>query len=187
MAVKTFTTGEVLTASDTNTYLANAGLVYVTTATFSGSTEVQINNCFSTTYDRYRIHLDFYGSASTYANLKMRVSGANATNNYYKTGFTTRYNTAAVTVYNGTNEASLIPVAQYGTTSANSCGSTLEIIYPFSARNTQFQVLAYDPAAIEQYNLYAIHAQALSYDGFAVIPQTGTITGNIRIYGYRTN
>ena len=30
MAIKTFTTGEVLTASDTNTYLANAGLVYIT-------------------------------------------------------------------------------------------------------------------------------------------------------------
>jgi hypothetical protein len=29
MAIKTFTTGEVLTASDTNTYLANAGLVFV--------------------------------------------------------------------------------------------------------------------------------------------------------------
>jgi hypothetical protein len=31
MAIKTFTTGEVLTASDTNTYLANSGLVFETT------------------------------------------------------------------------------------------------------------------------------------------------------------
>jgi hypothetical protein len=31
MAIKTFTTGEVLTAADTNTYLANSGLVYVKT------------------------------------------------------------------------------------------------------------------------------------------------------------
>ncbi len=29
MAVKTFTTGEVLTAADTNTYLNNGGLVYI--------------------------------------------------------------------------------------------------------------------------------------------------------------
>jgi hypothetical protein len=27
MAIKTFTTGEVLTAADTNTYLANSGLI----------------------------------------------------------------------------------------------------------------------------------------------------------------
>jgi hypothetical protein len=33
MAIKTFTTGEVLTASDTNTYLANSGLVYVKSQT----------------------------------------------------------------------------------------------------------------------------------------------------------
>jgi hypothetical protein len=35
MAIKTFTTGEVLTASDTNTYLANSGLV-VMGATVTG-------------------------------------------------------------------------------------------------------------------------------------------------------
>ena len=34
MAVKTFSTGEVLTASDTNTYLNNGGLVYITSTIF---------------------------------------------------------------------------------------------------------------------------------------------------------
>jgi hypothetical protein len=53
MSVKTFTTGEVLTASDTNTYLANSGLVYVTQADLTSA--LQITNCFSTTYDAYRI------------------------------------------------------------------------------------------------------------------------------------
>jgi len=56
MAIKTFTTGEVLTASDTNTYLANSGLVYVTSTTVgSGVSSVTISNCFSSTYDNYRI------------------------------------------------------------------------------------------------------------------------------------
>ena len=56
MAVKTFTTGEVLTASDTNTYLANAGLVYVTSVTIgSGVSSVTVSNCFSSTYDNYKV------------------------------------------------------------------------------------------------------------------------------------
>ena len=56
MAVKTFTTGEVLTASDTNTYLANSGLVYVTSTTVgSGVSSVTVSNCFTSTYDNYRI------------------------------------------------------------------------------------------------------------------------------------
>ena len=56
MAIKTFTAGSVLTASDTNTYLANSGLVYVTSATVgSGVSSVTISNCFSSTYDNYFI------------------------------------------------------------------------------------------------------------------------------------
>ena len=43
MAIKTFTSGAVLTAADTNTYLTNSGLVYIaqgelTSATASLST-----------------------------------------------------------------------------------------------------------------------------------------------------
>lgn len=59
MAIKTFASGEILTASDTNTYLANAGLVYVTSTTIGTNvTSVTISNCFTTTYDSYRIVLD---------------------------------------------------------------------------------------------------------------------------------
>ena len=56
MAIKTFTTGEVLTAADTNTYLANSGLVLVKSQTIgTGVASVTISDAFSTTYDNYRI------------------------------------------------------------------------------------------------------------------------------------
>jgi hypothetical protein len=56
MAIKTFTTGEVLTASDTNTYLANAGLVYVKSQTIgTGVSSVIVSDCFTTDYDNYKI------------------------------------------------------------------------------------------------------------------------------------
>ena len=57
MAIKTFSTGEILTASDTNTYLANSGLVYVAKATLATNT-TDLVGCFSSTYDNYRIVLD---------------------------------------------------------------------------------------------------------------------------------
>ena len=53
MAVKTFTTGEVLTASDTNTYLANAGLVYITSTSVGTGGSLTVSNCFSATYNNY--------------------------------------------------------------------------------------------------------------------------------------
>jgi hypothetical protein len=56
MAIKTFTSGEVLTASDTNTYLANAGLDYITRGTVtSAAAGLVISGCFTSTYDNYRI------------------------------------------------------------------------------------------------------------------------------------
>lgn len=57
MAIKTFSAGEVLTASDTNTFLANSGLVYVTSGTLS-TNEKKITSCFSSNYSNYRIVLD---------------------------------------------------------------------------------------------------------------------------------
>ena len=52
MSINTFTAGEVLTAADTNTYLANSGLVYITEAAFSTTA---LDGIFTSTYDNYRI------------------------------------------------------------------------------------------------------------------------------------
>lgn len=57
MAIKTFTTGEVLTASDTNTFLANAGLVYVAGGTFSNVGSFDMTG-FSSTYDFYQFQIN---------------------------------------------------------------------------------------------------------------------------------
>jgi hypothetical protein len=66
MAIKTFTTGEVLTASDTNTYLANSGLVYVASKTWTSTTNAQqIDSCFTSTYDNYRLVLTATSNQST--------------------------------------------------------------------------------------------------------------------------
>jgi hypothetical protein len=55
MAIKTFTTGEVLTASDTNTYLANSGLTYITQGTVSANTTLNFTSIFTSAYDNYRV------------------------------------------------------------------------------------------------------------------------------------
>lgn len=100
MAIKTFSVGEVLTTADTNTYLANAGLVLITSgitvsstggtaATVSngtvtvgsGNTSVTVSNAFSATYDSYKIQV-VGGTATANANMKFQLSGI-TTNVYY--------------------------------------------------------------------------------------------------------
>jgi len=84
MAIKTFTTGEVLTASDTNTYLANAGWVYVNSGTFTGQTAVQVNSVFTSTYSNYKLVFENMGTAAgTHgANIQLTASGTASTANY---------------------------------------------------------------------------------------------------------
>lgn len=57
MPVKTFSVGELATSADVNTYLANAGLDYITQYSFTGQTFVDftISNVFSSTWDSYRV------------------------------------------------------------------------------------------------------------------------------------
>lgn len=101
MAVKTFTS-EILTSSDTNTYLANAGLVYVTSATITaGASSVVVSNCFNSTYDRYKIIIES----------KVNTAGGNQgltfTPNVTNTGNYTSiiYQIATAATINGANSA----------------------------------------------------------------------------------
>jgi hypothetical protein len=89
MAVKTFTTGEVLTAADTNTYLANAGLDYVKSQTIGTAvSSVTVTNAFSSTYDNYLI-LANGGAGSGSAACQTQL-GATATG-YYSSGYSVTY------------------------------------------------------------------------------------------------
>ena len=89
MAVKTFTSGEVLTASDTNTYLNNGGLVYVKSQTIgSAVSSINVTSAFDSTYDIYAITVTG-GAGSTPAAWTLRL-GATATN-YYNAGYVITY------------------------------------------------------------------------------------------------
>ena len=136
MAIKTFTTGEVLTASDTNTYLANAGLVYITSASATSGTTLNIDNIFSSSYRSYRIVLDDVRIVSgvTGLGIQLRVGGATNNTTYYnvRQGFdyTTGVAGAAPTA-NGTgwNIALIVD-------SSNSAGCIIDIFNPFLTQKT---------------------------------------------------
>ena len=83
MAIKTFTTGEVLTASDTNTYLANSGTQYVSSGTFAGVGSFDVTG-FSSTYDAYELVVMASGNNSTVT--AQIYSGATVRNTLYYGG-----------------------------------------------------------------------------------------------------
>ena len=84
MAVKTFTAGETATAADTNTYLANSGLVYIKEQTIgNGVGSVTVSNAFSATYDNYVININVTTSSASVGALKLSLDGSG--DEYYAT------------------------------------------------------------------------------------------------------
>ena len=182
MAIKTFTTGEVLTASDTNTFLANAGLVYVTSTTVgSAVSSVTVSNCFSSTYDNYQIvYSGIVATASTTFTLKL----GSTTTGYY---FNLLYS-----IYGGATSAGLVQQNQAaftysGVVAPNGSGGTMDLYAPFLATRTGVRAtyLEYVTAgATGQFTGFLDNAT--SYTGFTLTPTGQTITGGtITVYGYR--
>lgn len=180
MAVKTFATGEVLTASDTNTYLNNGGLVYITSTTVgSAVSSVTIQNAFSTTYDAYRIVLaNVDGSTSAAALIIQLVDsgGTPATTNYSFAGFYMTYTSTTVNGQNGTEWLTSL--------SNTNCGSAFEIYNPFLSVASYFDNSTVDDVYFRSYG--GKHTTASSYTGIKLATNTGTMTGGtITVYGYR--
>jgi hypothetical protein len=64
MTVKTWTTGEVVTAAGANEFLTNSGLVYISTTTIATAT-TQFIGAFTDTYTNYRAVFSYTASTGT--------------------------------------------------------------------------------------------------------------------------
>jgi|694.fasta_scaffold154655_3 hypothetical protein len=184
MAIKTFTTGEVLTASDTNTYLANAGLVFVASTTFSASSGVEVSNCFTSTYDNYKILITYYGSSASNTTWQM-MTGTNTKENgsvYYRYGY---YWTSFINNLNsGPNTSDFI--TNHGTTASIYSFAEITCFRPnVSGVRTSSLIQAYDPASSLVITTTETVATTTAYTGFYFFPAAGNITGTITVYGYR--
>ena len=182
MAVKTFTSGEVLTALDTNTYLANSGLVHVAQVVASNSATVAVNNCFSSTYDAYKIVITEW-SSSLAAGARM-VLGSTTTG-YYWSGLFVDY-LGAITSPAGTNQAYFnFNFVTDGTT--NGSGGIIELQNPYLARNTTMQSAGTDNRTTGAFVRLSggYLANLTSYTGFTFFGSSGNQTCRINVYGYR--
>jgi hypothetical protein len=179
MAIKTFTTGEVLTASDTNTYLANSGLVFVKQETVGTTVaSVAVANAFSATYENYKI--TYSGGASSAATV-LDVTLTGSTNGHYAVMFYNPYAGGASNAVYSNNRANW---THAGGGVASNPYLNIELQMPFLAKPT-FIVGNYADAA-NTGMITGYQSQATSFTGFTITPAAGTLTGGtITVYGYR--
>lgn len=189
MAIKTWSSGEVLTASDLNTYAGNPGLVYVTSGPLSG-TATNFASCFSATFTNYLITVDQV-QASASANIYIRyLSGTTPANTTDYFWATMRLNQSNV----GGNTASIsqtFAFTGFGMDSANGVpiGSIkMDIYAPQVSVRTFFYAgaVAFGSGETQVATTAVRHNLVASYDGIQFLTNSAaTMGGNVTVYGYR--
>lgn len=179
MAVKTFAVGELVTASDANTYLANAGLDYIG-ATTASAVATKIVSGFSSTWENYRLVVSNLTCTSGTLIAQMSLSGTAANTNYYGglTGITYAAAAANATVNNGVWWTLGPPSATIGGT------LIMDIIRPNIAAATSMTVsqVCGDRALVGG----GYHNTATAYNEIAfALFGGGTLSATFRLYGYR--
>ena len=199
MAIKTFTTGEVLTASDTNTYLNDSGLVLITsgiTVSSAGgtaatvangtvtvgtsNTSVTVSSAFSSTYNNYFVIWQG-GTMSGDTALKLQLGSAGT--GYYGAFIHTPSYAGITTASAGDNNATSFTYTGGGNTSQ--AQASFYLAGPNTATRTYVNApqISYG-TTIGSYTGY--ETSTTQHTAFTLIPFTGTMTGGkIRVYGYR--
>lgn len=184
------TSGQVrLIKTGTDTWYSSAmgaavggGFTLITSQSFTASSAVNVNNCFTSAFDNYRVILTGQASASpTAIRLRMRLSG---TDNSAATYSTRRQ-------YNGTGSNPDVSATSAGVVEWYPVDThilTVDVTSPALVRNTGWTangmtlVTASNP---QDWISWGVHATATAFDGFTVFPSTGNMTGSVRVYGYR--
>lgn len=186
MAIKTFSSGEVLTAADTNTYLTNSGLVFITEAqATNGASSLSINNCFSLTYQNYRIVGRFASASVGWPALyfRMRTGGVdNSTTNYYYQGNGRGTNNLDYSYGSG--------AANLGYAGGFTGSFSMDIMSPRNSlvqTVTTGQSLFYDGTTFINRTTSTWFNIVGGFDGITFFPASSTLTSDfhVRVYGYR--
>lgn len=161
------------------------GSVLLSSTSFSAVASQSINNVFTSAYENYQIVINAQNSAaSSQLKFNLRVSGTdNTTANYAYSG--TGYDTAG-TLDNTTLEGQTFWEAGYCTAASIGFYANLSIFSPQSALRTTMH--GGSPKGISATRLtnrfygYLFNATT-QFDGFTLTASTGTITGNVYVYG----
>jgi hypothetical protein len=186
MAIKTFTTGEVLTASDTNTYLANSGLVYVTSTSVGTGTTLTISNVFTSTYDNYRIIFSGLrvGSGTIFITTQLRAASTTTTTGYYDSRL--EVDLAGVLVGAGNTNGGTWNTCIVGDATRSS-GASFDLFNPNNAAET-----SYNGAGLDARTTGAPYRagggfqnSTTQFDGIVFTATNNFAAGTVAVYGYR--
>jgi hypothetical protein len=184
------TTGQVLTVAggvpSWTTASSASALNFITGATFSAASTINVNNCFTSTYANYKIIITAdQVSVGGSCLMRLRASGSDTTTGYNDQRF--RGDDASYAGFENQDGTSYwYPLTLTGATDVTSA-SQIEVYSPQLARRTLG--LSSSICAAGTTNTFDVgNGLALlnttQYDGFSLIMSAGNMNGEYRVYGY---
>jgi len=156
------------------------GMTEVANVSFSAASSVTVDNVFTSAYDSYKIVGSFLTSTAAYILLRVRSGGTTRVSGYRiaeGAGGAAANATEIRFGYSYTNAGNFSPFEQHIANPA------------LASRKTQmygFQVGSGDSLMFIQ-TYTAFYNTAEANEGFVLLPQAGTMTGECRVYGLRNS
>lgn len=167
--------------------VTGTGLDLINKTDFSASSTINVNNCFSSAYRAYRIVLaNVAPSTGLSVYFKYRSSGSDITGPYYQG--CTKTTQVATGTYLG-NSASSVYLASSNSSADAHMLITIDLGYPSPSGNYKGMTISSAGAGggyAEFIYGGCVTTASGVFDGFSLSTSTGTITGTVCVYGYRS-
>ena len=148
--------------------------------TFTGVSSVSLNGVFSSAYQNYRITLTATHSTASVPSFRFRASGSDLSgSNYYYKGL---YWASSIIVDTATNTYMLL-----NNGSATTTDISWDCFDPVPAKTKRSVVLLNDMTGLTGAVFNNLYNATNAADGFTVFPSSGTLTGTLRVYGYKNS
>jgi len=159
------------------------GMVLLNTTSFSAVASQSISDVFSTTYTNYRVLVNLdSNSAGAYISMRLRVSGTdNTTTNYAYTTYRNRMVSSSLAAYTQTADGNtlfrILTEAQTETATIS-----YDVFNPFNSEYCQISGVGTNNQ--DSFGFSGSFNATTSFTGFTLLPNSGTMTGSVSVYGY---
>jgi hypothetical protein len=180
------TTGQVLSkTSGTDmdfTWVTGAAndLKLIQAQSFSAVSSQSLTSKFSATYDNYRLYYNIT-SVSTASDFAFRIRSAST--DLTSATYNWKYAFYQVGSTDGVSQGAADTKIFLSYTTAANAGY-VDILNPFLAQKTALVGLAVDQSTPTGRTVYANVNDSVSYDGLTIFPASGTMTGEVYLYGF---
>jgi hypothetical protein len=164
---------------------AASGLKPITTVSLSGASMYDITNCFSATYENYKIIYNSITSAAVALRINLLAGTTPATGADYRLGLAGVNESGGAANVNQVN-GTYLHFCNTGSSLPTWTSVDCDIYKPFSAVATQFTFRTADTDGAYFYGRAGggLHTLATSYSGIRFVSSGGNFSGTVRIYGY---